>query len=124
MKSCTIFCDIDGTIFYYRKFETYENTCPRVVKNVPSKLRDLKNKGHVLVLTTARPEKYRDLTKQELKMFNIPYDQLVMGIGRSTRYLINDMESPNEPRAISLNIIRNEGFSEQDMKLLNLPPVL
>ena len=29
-KYKTIFCDIDGTIFKYRKFETYKTTQPEV----------------------------------------------------------------------------------------------
>ena len=38
-KKNTIFCDIDGTIFVYRKFETYTQTKPEVI---PSTLRYLK----------------------------------------------------------------------------------
>lgn len=123
MKNSTIFCDIDGTIFKYRPFESYGHSCPIPIHNMIYKLQELTDKGHVIVLTTARPEDYRDLTKEELKMYNVPYDQLVMGIGRSTRYLINDMEDPEKPRAISINVIRDKGLSTKDTEILSLPKV-
>jgi hypothetical protein len=37
-KKSTIFCDIDGTIFKYRKFETYETSKPEVLPKVKRKL--------------------------------------------------------------------------------------
>ena len=41
-KKNTIFCDIDGTIFMYRKFETYTETKPEVI---PSTLEYLKEQS-------------------------------------------------------------------------------
>ena len=41
-KYKTIFCDIDGTIFKYRKFETYKTTEPEVTAMAKEKLVDWK----------------------------------------------------------------------------------
>ena len=35
MKKSTLFCDIDGTLFHYRKFTTYKSTKPdKIVGNI------------------------------------------------------------------------------------------
>ena len=112
-KKNTIFCDIDGTIFVYRKFETYTQTTPEVI---PSTLRYLKEQselGHMIVLTTARPEYMLTHTIKELIEAEVPYDKLIMGIERGPRYLINDMD-PNQEglRAFAINLIRDRGFKE------------
>ena len=51
------------------------------------------------------------LSEFELKDNNIKYNQLVMGIERGPRYLINDMD-PNKPgeRAIAINVTRDGGI--------------
>jgi|TARA_R110000803_G_scaffold40604_2_gene87455 ribonucleotide monophosphatase NagD (HAD superfamily) len=110
-KKNTYFCDIDGTIFKYRKFETYTTTDVEPLKTTVDKLNEWNNKGHMIILTTARPEKLREHTIKELKKSYVPYDRLIMGIERGPRYLINDMD-PNKPgeRAIALNLKRDEGI--------------
>lgn len=50
MKKHTIFCDIDGTIFKYRKFETYMNTSPTPIASVVSGLRAKYDDGHCIVI--------------------------------------------------------------------------
>ena len=99
-KNNTYFVDIDGTIFVYRKFETYKETDVEVIKST-----------NMIILTTARPEDLRDHTVYELSKNSIPYDRLIMGIERGPRYLINDMD-PNNPgkRAIAINVTRNGGI--------------
>ena len=110
-KKNTYFVDIDGTIFVYRKFETYKSTEAEVVKSSKQYLQRVNDDGHMIVLTTARPEDLREHTEYELKKNGIPYHRLIMGIERGPRYLINDMD-PNKPgkRAIAINIERNGGI--------------
>ena len=110
-KKNTFFVDIDGTIFVYRKFETYETSEAVVIKSSKQYLQQKKHEGHCIILTTARPNYLRLHTEYELQVNGIPYDQLIMGIGRGPRYLINDL-SPDEPgdRAIAINLIRDEGI--------------
>ena len=111
-KYKTIFCDIDGTIFKYRKFETYKTTEPEVTAMAKEKLVDWRNRGHMIILTTARPEEFRSHTIKELSLKGIPYDRLIMGIERGPRYLINDMD-PGKPgtRAFAFNLVRDEGMN-------------
>ena len=110
-KKNTYFVDIDGTIFIYRKFETYETSEAQVIKSTKQYLQQRHDEGHCIVLTTARPNDLRVHTEYELAVNNIPYDKLIMGIERGPRYLINDL-SPKEPgeRAIAINLKRDEGI--------------
>ena len=110
-KKNTYFCDIDGTIFKYRKFETYESTEVEPIKTTVDKLNEWYSEGHQIVLTTARPKSLKNHTIKELKKSNVSFDKLIMGIERGPRYLINDMD-PNKPgeRAISINLERDKGL--------------
>jgi len=110
-KKETYFVDIDGTIFIYRKFETYKTSKAEVIKSSKQYLQQVWDDGHMIVLTTARPEELREHTELELKSNGIPYHQLVMGIERGPRYLINDMD-PKKPgkRAFAINVIRDGGI--------------
>ena len=110
-KNPTIFCDIDGTLFVYRQFVDLTTIKAEVISSTASYIRKHKAKGAVIVITTARPEVLRPFTELELKLNNIPYDQVVMGIGRGERILINDSdEGSTVPRAIAYPVIRNEGL--------------
>jgi uncharacterized HAD superfamily protein len=113
-KKETYFVDIDGTIFKYRKFETYETSAAEVVGSTLKYLLKKKADGHMIVLTTARPDWLYTHTVNELKVNNVPFDRLVMGIERGPRYLINDMD-PNKPgeRAIAINIERECGIQNK-----------
>ena len=110
-KKNTYFCDIDGTIFKYRKFETYTTTEVEPIKATVDQLNEWYDEGHMVVLTTARPEELREHTIEELELSNVPYDKLIMGIERGPRYIINDMD-PNKPgeRAIAINLKRDKGI--------------
>jgi uncharacterized HAD superfamily protein len=111
VKKKTYFVDIDGTIFIYRKFETYKSSEAEVIKSSKQFLQNVWDEGHMIVLTTARPEELREHTIMELTKNGIPFNQLVMGIERGPRYIINDMD-PNKPgkRAIAINVIRDGGI--------------
>lgn len=109
-KKSTIFCDIDGTLFIYRKFDTMLSTPPTLINSTADYIRENHNQGNYIVFTTARPEKLRGFTILELLKNKIPYDQIVMGIGRGTRILINDNEFEGENRAIAHSLKRDMGF--------------
>jgi len=111
MKKNTYFCDIDGTIFKYRKFEDMTTTNPEIIESMRKQLKIWYGDGHHIVLTTARPEEYRHHTLMELFNNDVKYHQLVMGIERGPRYLLNDMD-PNVDgeRAIAVNLTRDKGM--------------
>ena len=110
-KKNTYFCDIDGTIFKYRKFETYTTIDAEPIETTVDKLNEWYDQGHQIILTTARPENLREHTILELTKSYVPYNKLIMGIERGPRYLINDMD-PKKPgeRAISINLKRDKGI--------------
>lgn len=111
IKKETYFVDIDGTIFVYRKFETYKTSEAIVIKSSKKFLQKKWDEGHMIILTTARPEDLREHTVFELVKGGISYHRLIMGIERGARYLINDMDpAKGEQRAIAYNLIRNEGI--------------
>jgi len=112
-KYHTYFFDIDGTIFKYRQFETYESAPAELTPGALEKLLEIKNAGHTIILTTARPEGLRHFTAAELSTAGVPYDQLVMGLARGPRHLVNDM-SPSAPgeRATGWNLVRDEGLEK------------
>ena len=120
-KYNTIFCDIDGSIFKYRKFETYESSEPEPCEGACEKLKEWADEGHMIILTTARPEYLRDHTVKELHKYGVSYHRLIMEIERGPRFLINDMD-PDKPgeRATGINLIRNEGFSDVNWKKMEL----
>lgn len=120
-KKKTIFCDIDGTLFKYRKFETYKTSDPVLLPKVDKKLKQWFMEGHMIILTTARPENLREHTIMELEKYNLPYHRLIMEIERGPRYLINDMD-PAKPgkRATEINLERNKGFKNIKWKKIGL----
>ncbi len=110
-KKETYFVDVDGTIFKYRKFETYQTSKAEIIPSTLEYLKAKATEGHMIILTTARPEWLREHTIKELKENGVPWSRLEMGIERGPRYLINDMD-PNKPgeRAIAINTIRDNGI--------------
>ena len=119
MKKCTIFCDIDGTLFEYRKFETYKSTTPNKINTTIERINEAFKNGHSIILTTARPGYLRNHTQRELSGANVKYHRLIMGIKRGTRILINDNSEPTIDRAHAFNLIRNEGMTNKDQELFN-----
>lgn len=111
-KKRTVFCDIDGTVFKYRKFEEIKSTKAELTPGALEKLKRWKRDGCMIIFTTARPEEYRDHTVKELLLNDIPWDKLVMGIERGPRYLINDFDpaKPKQIRAIAYSIPRDKGL--------------
>lgn len=113
MKQKTIFTDIDGTLVHQVAFEEIDPFTSRALPGVVEKMTQWFKEGHHIVLTTARPEELRNLTIQEMDLLGIPFHQLVMGIGRSERILINNksIKNPNEKRATAVEVQKNRGFN-------------
>ena len=110
-KQKTIFSDIDGTLVYQVQFE---NIGPFTSSTgAVEYLTKMYKQGHHIVLTTARPETLRDTTIQEMDLLGIPFHQLVMGIGRSERILINNksQKNPKEKRATAVEVGKNHGLA-------------
>jgi hydroxymethylpyrimidine pyrophosphatase-like HAD family hydrolase len=117
IKNSTFFVDIDGTLIKYRKFNEIDTVKAEPIQDVINLINKSFDDGCHIVITTARPETYRNYTINELNDIGLKYDQLIMGLGRGTRILINDKD-PNQPsidRAVGINLNRNEGFNQINM---------
>jgi hydroxymethylpyrimidine pyrophosphatase-like HAD family hydrolase len=116
-KHSTFFVDIDGTLVKYRKFEELSTAKVEPIQEVIDFINKSYDEGCHIVITTARTEPYRLFTKQELDTIGLKYHQIIMGLGRGTRIVINDKD-PDKPmidRAVGLNLTRNEGFKNIDL---------
>jgi hypothetical protein len=116
-KQSTFFVDIDGTIIKYRKFKDLEGSVAEPITEVIDFLNSSYDEGSVVIITTARPSEWLEFTKKELNEIGLKYHQIVMGCGRGTRVILNDKdpEMPELPRAVGINLTRNEGFKGVDL---------
>ena len=112
IKHPTYFVDIDGTLIKYRKFDELSTIQPEPIQSVIDKINSEYENGSHIVITTARPEELKLRTIYELNTLGINFHQIVMGVGRGTRYIINDRdpENPEVDRAVGINLERNKGL--------------
>lgn len=117
-KNPTFFVDIDGTLVVYRKFSELETATLTPVQDVIDTINQYYDEGAIIVITSARPQTFELFTKQELEKIGVKYHQLVMGIGRGTRVVLNDKdpESPETPRALGINLNRNSGWEDLNIR--------
>ena len=113
-KNPTFFVDIDGTLVVYRKFSELSTSILTPIQEVIDYVNGQYNSGSVIIITTARPESYRNYTIDELQKIGVKYHQLVMDCGRGTRVILNDLdpEQPEILRSVGINLDRNKGFEK------------
>ena len=111
-KNPTYFVDIDGTLVLYRKFDELRTTPAVPILSVVNKVNEEYENGAHIVITSARPDEFLEFTKAELISIGVKYHQIILGIGRGTRYIINDKdpEFPDIDRAVGINLTRNSGL--------------
>jgi hypothetical protein len=119
IKNPTLFVDIDGTIIKYRKFSELEESIPEPIQDVIDYINEYHLNGAIIIITTARPEKYRLFTEEELTTIGLEWNQLVMDCGRGTRVVLNDIDpkSPGIKRAVGINLVRNGGLTNIEIPL-------
>ncbi len=118
----TIFSDIDGTLIEQVRFEDLNPNVANVLPGVVEKMNEWYEAGHYIVLTTARPENLREVTKLQMENAGIRYHQLVMGIGREERILINNNSKgePDNHRALAVPVARDGGFANLEWASVGL----
>ena len=115
----TVFSDLDGTLIT----NTSHLVPPFIGEGIPLEnnigtLRRIKDNGGFIVITTSRPEEYRNKTIDELVKYGIPHDVLIMGLPHSRRVVINDFSESNPyPSCSSINIRRNTDSIDQYIKI-------
>lgn len=118
----TIFCDIDGTIFKH-KGDIYKNILepPEILNGVIDKFKEWDKNNYKIILTTGRKESNRQQTIEQLKIFGINYDELIMGLPNGDRILINDKKELGiDYTAYAYNLIRNEGMNNINFNIINI----
>lgn len=118
-KHPTFFVDIDGTIVKYRKFSELATSVLTPIQDVIDFINKSYDEGCHIVITTARPQSFELFTKQELEKLGVKYHQMIMGIGRGTRVVLNDKDpdAPELPRAWGINFTRDQGFKDIEVPL-------
>ena len=116
--SKTIFCDLDGTLVEHNDPISVQdpNLELVVLPGTHQKLKEWDSKGYYIIITTGRKKSAREATIKQLSKAGIVYDDLIMGFGGATRYIINDRKKDsNLDTAYAINIDRNKGVG--DVKL-------
>jgi uncharacterized HAD superfamily protein len=118
----TIFSDIDGTLIEQARFEDLDPNVVNVLPGVREKMNEWYEAGHHIVLTTARPWSLELITKQQMENAGIRYHQIVMGIGREERILINNNSKgePDNARAMAVAVGRDAGFNNSNWESVGL----
>lgn len=109
----TIFCDIDGCIIKHNgSLMGKQRGTAKILRGSITKLREWEEKGYMIILTTGRKESLRKETEETLRSLGIQYDQLIMGLPRGARVIINDRKPDiEEDMAYAWSPERNIGIS-------------
>jgi len=115
----TIFLDIDGCLIKHQgNLSMQNNNNPELLPNVLETLNEWEAAGHRIFLTTGRKESMRKKTEEQMASLGIFYDQLIMGLNRGERIVINDGKPNNDMiTASAIQIKRNEGIGTIKRKL-------
>ena len=108
-KFATMFLDIDGVLVKHSSihFPPYIGTSSAIDKNV-NYIKSLDPDKIEIILTTSRPESYREITEKQIHHLGIQYKQLIMGLQSNKRIVINDYSSTNVyPNCTAINLKRN-----------------
>lgn len=120
-KIKTILCDLDGTILKHTHRFSKLSENQEILEGVNKKFDEWDSLGYKIILLTARKESARFMTEKLLSNLKIPYDTLLMGVGSGVRVLINDkLTEPSFDRALSINVITDNGFNKVDWKKYDL----
>jgi len=109
----TILIDIDGTLLRHQGDLTAQMT--DVIPALPgavAKLNEWNRKGYCIVLVTGRKESMREITRIQLQKAGLFFDQLIMGLPRGQRVLINDNKPDMDETAVAVTVQRNIGIED------------
>jgi hypothetical protein len=116
-SSKVIFLDIDGCLLKHHggHSSSLKDNETVLLPGVKEKLDEWEVAGYYVVITTGRRECLRDFTIKQLAESGVVYDQLVMGLGRGERIVINDKKSDGSNSATAICIDRNEGIGSIEL---------
>ena len=107
----TIFCDLDGTIFYNQShyFSNNYDTYPKPIQNAVEYMLKKEEQGCKIIFTTARPDWAREVTLEALRRCGFKDISILFNMPHSPRMVINDNSKTNPyPTALSMNVPRDD----------------
>jgi len=107
----TIFCDIDGTVFYNqsRLFENNYSQAPTPIPNSVKYLLQKQKDGCKIIFVTSRPSEFKIITENKLNECGFKNYQVIYDLPHAPRTIINDYSVSNPyPTAISINVPRDD----------------
>lgn len=107
------FLDWDGSLIWHQNLgvEIQITEPPILLPGVRDFVDSLVSKEATIIITTGRPEKYREATIQQLVDLNIPFHHLIMSLGRGKRFIVNDKKHNSLlDTCAAINLTRNRGF--------------
>lgn len=107
----TYIIDIDGTILrHHGGGLKYQATWkPEILPKVDEAFKELNEMGARIILMTGRPESMRAATEHQLSKLGLFWDELLMGVGRGIRYIVNDSAN-GKPTCYAVTVERNAGL--------------
>jgi uridine kinase len=111
----TIFCDLDGTLIKHVPIPSETGEEIEILEGSQEKLKEFKEKGYYLILTTSRMYAKVFRIIEKLKNDKLNFDQIICDLPVGPRFLINDNKG-NECRACAFALERDQGI-----KGINLP---
>ena len=110
----TWFIDIDGTIFKHNGYLTdgFDTLLPGV-----REFFDSIPKEDYIVLVTSRLEKYREITVNFLKKYNLRFNNILFEYPMGERIVVNDNKPSGLKMSMSYNLERNEGLQSLVVKV-------
>lgn len=109
----TLFIDIDGTILRHQgTFSEISMKEANLLPDARERLNEWCSKEYKIILTTGRRESMRKTTELQLDRLGVPYDQLVMGLSKGNRIVINDRRPSGDDTAFAININRDYGLGD------------
>ena len=113
--SHTWLIDVDGTIVEHNGYLSRSEKLLPGVKEFFEKI----PKKDIIFILTARNERYRSVTKDFLKKNEIRFDQIIFGLPSGEIFQINDIIPKGLNTAVALNIERNNGLKNIEIKTDN-----
>jgi hypothetical protein len=91
-KRKTLFVDVDGTLLRFVDTLDEMESNPNIpaLPGAAEKTKLWYRQGHLIIVTTARPESTRAITQVQLANAGIFYHLLLMNLGDGERVVIND----------------------------------
>jgi hydroxymethylpyrimidine pyrophosphatase-like HAD family hydrolase len=105
--------DIDGTILEHNGHKAEGD---KLLPNVKAFWSQISSQD-VIVLLSARTSSETAKTLDFLKSAGLRFDHVLFNLPTGERILINDNKPSGLKTAISINLTRNEGFSDIDLRI-------